>query len=64
MPWSELWGLAVKDCQPPQYDYTLRMGLLAVNARINGEASAREDEEAGADGMQRRCSGHKDRRLA
>lgn len=26
-------------------------GLLAVNARINGEASAREDEEAGADGM-------------
>lgn len=51
MPWSELWGLAVFDCQPPQYDYTLRMRLLAVNARINGEASAREDEEAGADGM-------------
>ena len=51
MSWSELWGLAVLDCQPPQYDYPLRMGLLAVNARINGEASAREDEEAGADGM-------------
>lgn len=51
MSWSELWGLAVFDCQPPQYDYLLRMELLAVNARINGEASAREDEESGTDGM-------------
>ena len=51
MSWSGLWGLADFDCQPPQYDYPLRMELLAVNARINGEASAREDEEAGADGM-------------
>lgn len=51
MSWSKLWGLAVFGCQPPQYDYTLRMELLAVNARINGEASAHEDEEAGADGM-------------
>lgn len=51
MSWSELWGLTVKDCQPPQYDYPLRIELLAVNARINGEASAREDKESGADGM-------------
>lgn len=51
MSWSKLWGLAVFGCQPPQYDYPLRMGLLAVNTRINGEESAREDEESGADGI-------------